>query len=103
MPALPERYGVGSSAADDGFPVVPEEPQPERPDGVALTRTVTRARNQRSEPAGGWLPEADPLDESDYEPMPPKRSFQFKVRIRNNGRGKPLDYPFDDLDLALEP
>lgn len=32
----------------------------------------------------------------EYQSMPPKRSFNVKVRYRIQGRAEPLDYPIDD-------
>ena len=38
-------------------------------------------------------------DEFDYQPMPPKRSFQMDVYVRMLGRGEPMPYVLNDDEM----
>jgi len=41
-------------------------------------------------------PQSDESAELDFGPVPPKATGQMSVRLRFQGRGKPLHFPLDD-------
>ena len=60
-------------------------------------------RQPAAEPPAPELAEPDdplfPVDDCEYQPMPPKRSFTIDVWMAAPQRGRPLPFPLDEIEL----
>ncbi|HLZ72973.1 MAG TPA: hypothetical protein VKV26_23980 [Dehalococcoidia bacterium] len=99
MPALLEKRSLV------GWPVIQRPLQsddsaaPQSVDGRELAARIDQAQAQLAEPAEAWGELADEIDDFDYRPMPPKRFFTMRVRMRRPERGRPMPFVFDDDDI----
>jgi hypothetical protein len=57
---------------------------------AALALLAEHGRQQAS------APELDDCEGITYNPIPPKRTFSVKARLRFTGRAQPLPYPLND-------
>jgi hypothetical protein len=100
MPTVAER--PLAPARLHGLALLPsaEETAPQGPEGLELARQLDQRERRLAEVATAQLTPDEALEEIDYRPAPPRRTFQMDVYVHLLGRGRPMPYVLDDDDLG---
>ena len=97
MPALLERRPQNAWHYRTERPILrADSATPQSADGRELTARIEEAQAQLAEPAEAWIEWTSVAADFGYEPMPPKRLFTMRVRMRRPERGHPMPFHLDD-------